>query len=1029
MAPTLRVTLIKPGTIVPELYYGPYSFYWLGQQTKVCLNEVDFILTIQTGSGNNKLMPMYCCQSGLHVVTEPGYQAMGWNDKNILETLKQDIQHIPVTRYAGSGFQSSLLHMYERKQSIFVSRIEGKKCIVEIYRESALIKQFKGATPDEVWEKTGQLKKFTGTQLYGLDNPITKNLIQQHRTQCTLNDWNDEYILERLFDYHVKRRTLANANWKYFFTSWVKTENPIIELEPALHAIYPKGYEFSERELSAWQTMLKAASATNITPWLSEESKRQLWTKSPNGEADKVAFAALYKSGFLTSIPKNMPNATHTFWMCFERALANNKKTPDGKRRILSIISNEFTYGELKQNLNVGSHTIVESRKHARINGYGSPLLVKPIICRRRFTPEMLEQIDRFLNDKEFGLLHAKNSVMQGKKCIVEIYRESALIKQFKGATPDEVWEKTGQLKKFTGTQLYGLDNPITKNLIQQHRTQCTLNDWNDEYILERLFDYHVKRRTLANANWKYFFTSWVKTENPIIELEPALHAIYPKGYEFSERELSAWQTMLKAASATNITPWLSEESKRQLWTKSPNGEADKVAFAALYKSGFLTSIPKNMPNATHTFWMCFERALANNKKTPDGKRRILSIISNEFTYGELKQNLNVGSHTIVESRKHARINGYGSPLLVKPIICRRRFTPEMLEQIDRFLNDKEFVNMSSYKTDAKSGKPIKYLQDTKKALWERFAEEYPNGMRHTSFMTCLEGGQYVYRENLGGLCSTCNDCGYMVFGDIGVIISAHVMDEPLKKRLLTKSQELRRYIHREYSKELEVTAAGIAVHNSCISHCIRHAFGDCNLNHPVTCSKCESIFSFFEELKAAIKELDEEGAVMIVDYKMRILPQSARETKTEFFGKRGWSFHSVLVYTKNMEQNQLDVQVFDHWSNDTRQDAWFTASSLHTVIETLNPKSKWVTIMSDNGMHYHCTELMLIIAHWKEWYNIIPRKWIFLEAGEAKTSIDSHHAQLGYDVISGDDIELAVKGIAGVRVSNLNPNRDNGKL
>ncbi|CAB4431143.1 unnamed protein product [Rhizophagus irregularis] len=97
MAPTLRVTLIKPGTIVPELYYGPYSFYWLGQQTKVCLNEVDFILTIQTGSGNNKLMPMYCCQSGLHVVTEPGYQAMGWNDKNILETLKQDIQHIPVT--------------------------------------------------------------------------------------------------------------------------------------------------------------------------------------------------------------------------------------------------------------------------------------------------------------------------------------------------------------------------------------------------------------------------------------------------------------------------------------------------------------------------------------------------------------------------------------------------------------------------------------------------------------------------------------------------------------------------------------------------------------------------------------------------------------------------------------------------------------------------------------------------------------------------------------------------------------------
>ncbi|GES94462.1 hypothetical protein GLOIN_2v1472586 [Rhizophagus clarus] len=109
---------------------------------------------------------------------------------------------------------------------------------------------------------------------------------------------------------------------------------------------------------------------------------------------------------------------------------------------------------------------------------------------------------------------------------------------------------------------------------------------------------------------------------------------------------------MLKAVGATNITPWTHEESQRQLWTKSPNGEADKVAFATLYRNGFLTSIPKN----------------------------------------------------------------------------------------------------------------------TKKALWERFTEEYSNGMHCTSFMTCLKGGQYVYRENLGGLCSICNDCGYMVFRDIGQV-------------------------------------------------------------------------------------------------------------------------------------------------------------------------------------------------------------------------------------------------------------------
>ncbi|RHZ62731.1 hypothetical protein Glove_335g14 [Diversispora epigaea] len=818
----------------------------LGQKVKVCLNDEDFFIIVQFGSGNTALLPVYCYQCGLHVVSEAsptkaistaykyrfntytrysGYQIMGWKNKDILESLKKNIQFTPVNINIGN----KNIFIY----SIRISSYE-KWCYAEKHQ--------------------GQLQKFTGIQLFELDNPITKNLIQQHKIpKCTLNDWNNEDILQQLFNYHVKRRTIANVDWKFFFKTWNESENPVIELELSLCTIYPSGYEFSERELGAWKTMLHAIGATNITLWSQEESKYQLWTKSINGQVEKVAFAALYKREFLISIPKNMPNTTRAFWKCFEHALACNKKNSDEKR---------------------------------------------------------------------------------------------------------------------------------------------------------------------------------------LIELELSLCTIYPSGYEFSERELGAWKTMLHAIGATNITLWSQEESKYQLWTKSINGQVEKVAFAALYKREFLISIPKNMPNTTRAFWKCFEHALACNKKNSDEKRRILSIIANEFTYKELEQNLNVGRNTILESRKHARNEGYGAPILVKPVINKQRFTPEMLKQIENFLNDKEFVNMSSYKTDIKTGKPILYLQDTKKTLWERFSEEYPNGIRRTSFMTCLEG----------------------VFGDIEVMISAHIMDNNLKKQLLRQSQELRRYIRRQYSKELEISLDGVAIYNSCISHCIRYAFGACNLDHPITCSKCENLFHFFDKLKdilseqysetldeykqkliawmahharktylnihvrTNLEELDGE-AVIIVDYKMKILPQSARETKAEFFGKRGWSLHSVLVYTKNIEQNQMNVQTFDHWSDDTRQDAWYTASSLHTVFETINPKPKWVTIMSDNGMHYHCTELMLIVGKWKEWYNIIPRKWVFLEAGEAKTAIDSHHTQisqaikryikLGYDINSGDDIESAIKNMA----------------
>lgn len=47
---------------------------------------------------------------------------------------------------------------------------------------------------------------------------------------------------------------------------------------------------------------------------------------------------------------------------------------------------------------------------------------------------------------------------------------------------------------------------------------------------------------------------------------------------------------------------------------------------------------------------------------------------------------------------------------------------------------------MSSYKTDSETGLPVLYLQDTKALLQKKFSELFPNGMRRTTFMTCLQG-------------------------------------------------------------------------------------------------------------------------------------------------------------------------------------------------------------------------------------------------------------------------------------------------
>ena len=130
-------------------------------------------------------------------------------------------------------------------------------------------------------------------------------------------------------------------------------------------------------------------------------------------------------------------------------------------------------------------------------------------------------------------------------------------------------------------------------------------------------------------------------------------------------------------------------------------------------------------------------------------------------------------------------MNGFGAPPLEKPKCHRLKLKTEQIDQFDRFFMRKDVVNISSYRNHSKSGLPIMYLQDHKQALWEKFSEEYPNGMHRTPYgiydAFSLQGSRFVYQDDLGGLCSECNECGYEIFASINTIISAHVKDESLK--------------------------------------------------------------------------------------------------------------------------------------------------------------------------------------------------------------------------------------------------------
>ncbi|UZO03157.1 uncharacterized protein OCT59_023569 [Rhizophagus irregularis] len=368
-------------------------------------------------------------------------------------------------------------------------------------------------------------------------------------------------------------------------------------------------------------------------------------------------------------------------------------------------------------------------------------------------------------------------------------------------------------------------------------------------------------------------------------------------------------------------------------------------------------------------------------------------------------------------------------------------------KQFELFFADKENVNMSSYKVDAKTQLPVLYLKNQKNALWEKFSTTYPDGMKRTSFMARLQNGRFKYREDLEGLCLTCNDYGYQPIENLIELVNMNFSDKILRGILIHKLELLRRHLKRDYEKELVMNEDGTTDHVDCINHCLLFAFGECKQQHFSRCQECDTFFTIFEDLRyqldishhtklqeyqeqlkcylahqtrkkylnaqfnSTLVELDNEGAVIIVDYKMRILPKTSRETKSEFFGKRGWTLHTTLVFRKIDED--LDIQAYDHWSSDTKQDAWFTASCFEAVFETINPKPRWIKIISDNGGHYHNSELMAIISHWYCWYNV--------EIAHAS----KRYVRVGCDLVDGTNIETALQDLSGTSVAHIEPNRD----
>ncbi|CAB4493753.1 unnamed protein product [Rhizophagus irregularis] len=234
------------------------------------------------------------------------------------------------TNKVGYNYAASLFHKYRRVQSVFYQHIDKNFFVITIYQNSQIVAEYKDISPNAVWNKTGVLMSILGDTLFVINHSITLNKINQARqelgscqlpNQCMLTDWNNEIIMEYLYELYLKRNIGRSVEW--------------------------------QRELHAWRMMLHATGCTNITPYNKDVSCNEFWTNAPDPEKDRKTIAKLYEEGLL-----NVNSQADTLWNCFRNSYNANSKGIDGKMRILSIIAENFTYKEIIEQLEVSPNSV-----------------------------------------------------------------------------------------------------------------------------------------------------------------------------------------------------------------------------------------------------------------------------------------------------------------------------------------------------------------------------------------------------------------------------------------------------------------------------------------------------------------------------------------------------------------------------------------------------------------------------------------------------------------------------------------------
>ena len=119
---------------------------------------------------------------------------------------------------SGKGYMVSFIHVFKKEHCIFIQKFVKNKSIIEVQNNNIKISQYESNSLANVWQKVRILEKYQGTQLFGLKHTYTQSVLQRlYIPKCQPSQWDNKELMNNLYEYYLKRRTIIEVNWSQLF--------------------------------------------------------------------------------------------------------------------------------------------------------------------------------------------------------------------------------------------------------------------------------------------------------------------------------------------------------------------------------------------------------------------------------------------------------------------------------------------------------------------------------------------------------------------------------------------------------------------------------------------------------------------------------------------------------------------------------------------------------------------------------------------------------------------------------------------